>query len=201
MPGKNDKRGARLRQEVAFEAARILATEGQRNYLNAKQKAAQRMGLSPRASLPSNREVEDALKSWQSLYGGDDHDSNLRQLRESAVAAMGLFSEFSPRLVGPVLEGTADRYSRISLHLFSADPDAVPRFLMDRGIPFEQEVRRIRWHDGGHRNLDLIVFEAGDHTLEAALLTDTDARQPPPSPIDGRPQRRAAIAEVKDLVG
>ncbi len=199
MSGKNDRRGARVRQELAFEAARILATEGQRNYKAAKQKAAARMGLPPRAALPSNREVEDALKSWQTLHGGDDHRDHLRALRETAVSAMGLFEAFAPRLVGPVLEGTADQHSRVSLHLFSDDPDAVPRFLMDRSIPFEQEVRRIRWHDGEFRNLELIVFEAGDHTLEAALLSANDARQAPPSPIDGRPQRRAALAEVRKL--
>lgn len=200
MTGKHDKKSARLRQEVAFEAARILATEGQRNYLAAKQKAAQRIGVPPRGALPSNREVEEALKSWQTLYGGSEHDNILRHLRLTAVEAMGFFSDFNPRLVGPVLEGTADAYSRIALHLFSEDPDAVPRYLINKNIPFEQETRRIRWHDGEYRNLDIVVFEAGEHSLEAALLSAIDARQAPPSPIDGRPQRRAGIGEVRSLL-
>lgn len=190
----------RLRQHVAFEAARILATEGQRNYFHAKQKAAERIGLTSRRGLPSNSEIEDALKSWQTLHGGDSHAANLRLMREQALEAMRYFGDFSPRLVGPVLEGTADKHARICLHLFSDDPDEVPRFLMQHNHPFEQETRRIRWHNGDYRNVEIVAFEAGDQTVELLLLDTKDARQAPPSPIDGKPQRRAAMAEIRQLL-
>lgn len=200
MANKFDRRGARVRLQVAHEAARILATEGQRNYRTAKEKAALRVGASPRMSLPSNAEVENALKSWISLYGGREHDAHLTELRRAAVEAMKFLAEFNPRLVGPVLEGTADRHSRICLHVFSEDPDAVARFLMNRNLPFEQESRRIRWHDGDYRTLELIVFEAGGRTIELGQLQGVDTRQAPPSPIDGRPQKRASLREVEALI-
>lgn len=200
MAGKNTRQGARLRREVAAEAARILATEGQRSYRAAKEKAAQRKGLSPRVSLPSNAEIEAALKSWQQLYGGDSHAQSLRALRRVAVSAMKFFSRFRPKLVGPVLEGTADRHSRISLHLFSDEPDEVPRFLLEQGLPFTQESRRIRWHDGSFRDLEIVVVEAGGDTVELILMVGAGARQAPPSPIDGKSQRRAGIAEVERLL-
>lgn len=200
MTGKYDRKGARVRQQVAHEAARILATEGQRNYRTAKEKAAHRVGASPRMGLPSNAEVEEALKSWISLYGGAEHDAHLAELRRAAVEAMKFFAEFRPKLVGPVLEGTADRYSRICLHVFSEDPDAVARFLMNHNLPFEQESRRIKWHDGEYRTMELIVLEAGGRTIELGQLHGNDARHPPPSPIDGRPQRRASLREVETLI-
>lgn len=201
MADKSARRsGDRLRLEVAAEAARIIATEGQRSYLAAKQKAAQRLGASTRGSLPSNAQIEQALKEWQMLYGGEEHGDRLRELRRAAVDAMEFLDVFRPRLVGPVLEGTADEFSRICLHLYADDPDSAARFLMEHGIPFEQERRRIRWHDGGWRELDVLVLEAGEHTVEMALMIGRDARQAPPSPIDGRPLRRASRSEVLSLL-
>ena len=199
MNKKNDRRGARLRQEVAAEAARILATEGQRNYRNAKQKAAVRLGISPRSVLPSNSEVEAELKRRQELYGGPAHSEQLAGLRGAAVKAMEFFDAFRPKLVGPVLEGTADAHSRICLHLFCESEEEVTRFLLEHNLAFEHETRRIRWHDGSYRDLELLVLEAGGNIVELALMAGPAARQAPPSPIDGKPQRRAGMAEVARL--
>ena len=74
MAGKPSRRSSdRLRLEIAAEAARIMAVEGQRSYLAAKHKAAERLGASTRGGLPSNSQIEQALKEWQFLYGGDAH--------------------------------------------------------------------------------------------------------------------------------
>jgi hypothetical protein len=190
----------RQRLEIAAEAARIIAVEGQRSYLAAKHKAAERLGASTRGGLPSNSQIEQALKEWQFLYGGEAHRAHLRLLREAALEAMEFLAPFRPRLVGPVLEGTADEFSRICLHVYDEDPDSVVRFLMERGIPFDQERRRIRWHDGSWRELDVLVVEAGEHTVEMALMIGRDALQAPPSAIDGRPHRRAGPSEVRALI-
>lgn len=201
MADKSARRSTeRLRLEVAAEAARIIATEGQRSYLTAKHKAAERLGASTRGTLPSNTQIEQALKEWQLLYGGKAHRTHLRTLREAALEAMEFLADFRPRLVGPVLEGTADEFSRICLHVYDDDPDSVVRLLMEHGIPFDQERRRIRWHDGGWRELDVLVVQAGDHTVEMSLMIGRDALQAPPSPIDGRPLRRAAPAELQALL-
>lgn len=190
----------RQRQEVAAEAARIIATEGQRSYLAAKHKAAERLGAAARGGLPTNAEIETALKQWQHLYGSPEHAKRLRAMRLTALEAMGFLHCFQPRLVGPVLEGTADEYSRICLHLFSEDPDAVVRFLMEHGIDFEQERRRIRWHDGEYREVDVVVVESGEQTVEMTLMIGRDAVHPPPSPIDGNPVRRIGPADLRALI-
>ncbi len=201
MADKSSRRSAdRLRLEIAAEAARIIAVEGQRSYLAAKHKAAERLGASTRGGLPSNSQIEKALKEWQFLYGGEAHRSHLRALRTAAVEAMEFLAPFRPRLVGPVLEGTADEFSRVCLHVFDEDPDSVVRFLMEHGIPFEQERRRIRWHDGGWRELDVLVVEAGEHTVEMSLMIGREALHSPPSPIDGHALRRASLHEVKALL-
>lgn len=204
MGSRNSRNGGRAadrrRQEVAFEAARILATEGQRNYLSAKEKAAHRLGVPTQGGLPSNSEVEAELKRYQAFYGGDTHRATVRELREAALEAMRFFQRFRPKLVGPVLEGTADTRSRICLHLFCDTPEDIVQFLMRNRMPFEQERRRIRGHDGEHHDLELVVVEADGQAFELALMHGSAWRQPPPDPVDGRPQRRAGPAEVERLI-
>lgn len=200
MPTRGDRQNDRIRQEVAAEAARILATEGQRNYGQAKQKAAHRLGLSGRSGLPSNAEVEAELKRYQAMYGGETLADDLVEKRRAALAAMKFFGRFRPKLVGPVLEGTSDRHSRISLHAFCETEDDVIAFLLSRNIRFEQETRRIRWHDNSYRDLELVVIEADGRCFELCLMIGSAWKQPPPDPVDGRAQRRAGLQEVERLI-
>lgn len=200
LPPRNVRRLRQIRREVAAEAARIMATEGQRNYRSAKQKAAQRIGVSSRLALPSNKEVEAALRDYQGCYGGEQHFRHLEKLRETALRVMRALEPYCPRLVGPVLEGTADRHSRVSLHLFNDPPDAVAMHLAEQGLSYRQEERKIRWHDGGHRVIPLLVTDADGVVVELALFNYIDLRQSPPSPVDGRPQKRAPLAEVECLL-
>ncbi len=200
LPSRPARRLKQVRHEIATEAARIIATEGQSNYHAAKKKAAERIGVSERLALPSNLEIQDALLLYQGLYGGSAHTENLDRLREVAVEAMQRLSRFSPRLVGPVLDGTAGTHSRVSLHVFSDEPEDLVLYFLESGVPFVQEQRRIRWYDGGHRTVQVMVTEIAGSTVELLVFAPVDQRQAPPSPIDGKPQRRAGLAEVECLL-
>jgi len=177
-----------------------MATEGQLNFHAAKKKAAQRCGVSDRLALPSNMEVEESLRTYQSLYGGAAHRDNLDQLRRTAVRAMQILEAFHPRLVGPVLEGTAAPHSRIALHAFADSPDALILHFLEHGEPFRQEQRQIRWHNGEFRTIQLMVFDLDEVEIEVALFELKDRRQAPPSPVDGKPQRRASEEDLKALL-
>ena len=188
------------RLEVAAEAARIIATEGQHNYHAAKKKAAERIGVSERLALPSNLEVKDALRSYQALYGGPAHRDTIESLRRVAARAMNALKDFEPRLVGSVLDGTANAHSRIALHVFPDSVESAVLFLADRNVAFDQEQRQIRWFNGQHRMVPVLVFEFDGVDVELMLFEPINLRQSPPSPIDGRPQHRATIAEVEYLL-
>jgi len=200
MPKSGAARNQKLRQSIAAEAARIIATEGQRSYLAAKQKAAERLGASVRNGLPSNSEVEMELRAWQDLFGGSEREQRLDELREEARSAMRFLEAFRPRLVGPVAEGTADQFSRVCLQVFSDDPDAVARTLMEHRIDFAQERRKVRWHDGRPREVDVLVIDRETAQVELMLMIGRDARQPLPSPIDGRPQQRLSPADLDEIL-
>jgi len=200
MPKSQAARNQKLRQSIAAEAARIIATEGQRSYLTAKQKAAERLGASTRKGLPSNAEVELELRTWQELFGGTEREQRLDELRREARSAMKFLQQFRPRLVGPVAEGTADQFSRVCLQVFSDDPDAVARELMEHRIDFTQERRKVRWHDGNPRELDVLVIDRDTAQVELMAMVGREARQPLPSPIDGRPQQRLSLFELEALL-
>ncbi len=200
FPAHNTRKNSQIRRAIAAEAARIMSTQSQFNYRVAKLKAAERLGLNLHTTLPSNAEVASALRAYQEFYGGPQHTRHVRKMREVALQVMRSLESFCPRLVGPVLEGTADEHARVSLHVFNDPPDAVVIHLLDKGLVFRNEQRKIRWHDGSYRQMQMVVTNADDIEVELTLFSCIDLRQPPPSPVDGRPLRRAPMSEVESLL-
>lgn len=201
MSRRTDGRNMALRQVLAQEAARIMAGEGIRDFLSAKRKAADRIGVDPAGqSMPTNLEIEDALQVHQRLFGGDAHRSGLRSLRTAALEAMQWFDPFRARLVGPVLRGTASPGSPVNLHLFADASEEVALFLMNHDIPYENAERRLRLGDGRVRDYPVFRFMAGETRIEATVFPLVEQRQAPVSPVDGRPMRRAGRREVEELL-
>ena len=97
-------------------------------------------------------------------------------------------------------DGTANEHSRIAIHVFADSPEDVVLYFHEKGAPFNQEQRTIRWYDGKHRTVPLIVFELEGSTVELTVFQSLHLRQAPPSPIDGKPQRRATLSEAESLL-
>ena len=188
------------RQRLAHEAARLMAEGGIRDFHQAKLKAANRLGIHDDASLPRNREIEDALRTYQRLFVGDAHAAGLLRRREAAQRAMEFLSAFSPRLVGPVLDGTADGSAPVQLHVHSDDPDAVTRFLEEHRIPAEARTRRLRMDRERVADLPVWVFGAEELSFDLTVLPHDALRQAPLSAIDEKPMRRASATQLRELL-
>ena len=126
-----------MREQLAHNAARLMAEDGITDYAFAKRKAAKQMGAADTHHLPSNQQVDEALRSFRSLYQSTSHPTILRQLRELALATMRLLAPFHPYLTGSVLNGTAGEQSDINLSIYSDDEKAVMMFLLKHDLPFE----------------------------------------------------------------
>lgn len=200
--GRNrNSRSAEMRRLLANEAARLIAEDGVPDFLQAKRKAAFRYGVSERDSgLPTNQEIETALIEYRRLFQAESHPQELRRLRLAARQAMLLFGDFQPRLVGGVLRGDAGRHSTVQLHLFVDAPERVVMHLIDRDIPFDTTERRIRQVSGESGSVPAYRFVAGEIAIEAAVFAPDDIRQAPASPVDGKPMKRANIAELESLL-
>ena len=189
-----------LRLQIAQSAAQILLDAGNRDYAAAKRKAATRLGVRDQRSLPSNIEIEQALAEHQRIFHADSQPDRLATLRQQAVSAMQLLSEFRPRLVGAVLRGTADSHSPIHLQVFSDHVEAVSLFLMELHIPFELGERRVRRQNGESVDVPVLRFVAGEERVELTVLPAWGEHHAPLSPVDGRPMQRADITAVQQLI-
>ncbi|MEP6906969.1 MAG: hypothetical protein ABI858_03165 [Pseudoxanthomonas sp.] len=188
------------RRQLANEAARLMVEGGFRDYHQAKLKAADRLGIRDDASLPRNREIEEALREYQRLFIGESQQQVVRSRREAAVRAMEFLTQFCPRLVGPVLEGTADSNSPVHLHLHADDVDAVPRFLEENRIPADARSRHLRLDRERSEDFPVWVFSAEGMTFDLTVLPEGALRQAPLSPVNERPMKRASRSGLQQLL-
>jgi hypothetical protein len=201
MPKRPPTRSDHLRNAIAQEAARLMAQHGIQDYLIAKRKAAERYGVMDGPLLPKNTEIEAALMSWQRLFGGAAHASSLQEQRRVALDAMKMLALFEPRLVGPVLTGSATEFADIQLHVFSDNAEAVCMHLMDRRYDYEVFERKMRMTPERQIAVPSIRFDMVNETVEAFVFPRDGIRQAPISPVDGKPMRRAGAQEVAELEG
>jgi hypothetical protein len=188
------------RYRLAREAAKLIVESGIRDFHQAKLKAAQRLGIHDDASLPRNREIEEALREYQRLFQGHQQLDELRRRREAALRALEFFAPFDPRLVGPVLEGTADANSPVHLQLYTDDPDAVPRFFEEHRIPTEARSRRVRLDRERVLDCTVWLFAAEELSFDLCVLPHAALRQAPLSSIDEKPMRRASAVQLQALL-
>lgn len=190
---------SQMRELIAQSAARLIAEDGIQDYAIAKRKAARQMGAPDTHSLPSNNEVQAALKAYQALYQKDEQALRLERLRRDALDTMHLLERFNPYLTGSVLSGTATRYSGIDLQLYTDSVKELELFLLNRNIPYETSTRRFR------RNDELIqvpcfILHGTDTDIRVAVFSSDDVRKVVKDPADGKHLERARIEQVKDLL-
>jgi len=133
-----NNRSAGLRRRVAREAAVLLYTSQEKEYKQAKSRAAQTLGM---RILPSNAEVAEELDEIAEEKEGPSRDERLSQMRKEAFQIMAVLKAFHPRLVGSVWRGTAHRNSDIDVIAFSSDHNAV----LDSLVNGSFRVMRTEW--------------------------------------------------------
>lgn len=187
------------RLRLADEAARYMGEHGMRDYQWAKEKAAQHLSIPQRAAWPSNREINSALSARQALFGGAKHQHRQQLLREQALRAMRLLKSFSPKLVGPVLEGTAGVGVPVTLHVVADHSESVEACLNRVAADCEFSEKRMRCADNRQRGYACLTFERDDVVFEVVVVGPGEQANPPLSPLTGKPFRRASISQLEAL--
>ena len=171
---------------------------GIKDYQLAKRKALARLGTHAVRQLPKNHEIEAAIVEYQRLFRRDQ-PARLMTLRRIAVSAMRKLAKFEPCLVGPVLSGTADDNTDVTLHLFSEPIEQVGTFLSDHNLAYRLTERRLRVGLVDYRRFPGYRFVIDDVPVELVVFSLRGARQSPLSPVDGKPMPRAKIQQVEVL--
>lgn len=170
MPSRSyGNRGGHLRLQIAALAARMMAEDGVQDFGFAKRKAARQLGATERDTLPTNVEVETALREHQALYQDEEHAERLYELRSVAAEVLALLAPFRAYLTGAVLDGTAGRYARIDIDVFADSAKDVEIFFLNQDVRYEHREPRKLPHDTPEAILEfewdelpvrLTIFEA-----------------------------------------
>ena len=121
-------------------------------------------------------------------------------MRVAALSAMELLADFTPRLVGPVLIGTADENSAVNLHVFSDSAEAVAMELEQTGISYRAYERRLKSRRDQVETYSGFEFHHNHSPIQATVFPVDGIRQAPMSPVTGKPMKRLDADGVQVLL-
>ncbi|HMP06121.1 MAG TPA: HD domain-containing protein, partial [Lacipirellulaceae bacterium] len=191
---------SKLRQQIAWEAARLMYQRQESEYYRAKMKAAHRIcqGWAKPADLPSNAEVRDQVQLLARLFEGETRTANLRAMRLAALAMMERLERFRPRLIGSVLTGHVRSGSDVDLHVFADSAESVAHVLEQHGLPYQVERKLVRKH--GEATTYVHIHVQAEHQFELTVYPPDSAHYVFKSSITGKPIERASISELRQLL-
>jgi len=190
----------KLRQQIAFEAARMMYQRQESEYYRAKLKAARQVcrGWVKPKHLPSNREIRDQIQLFARLHEGDDRTKNLREMRIEALRMMRLLRPFRPRLIGSTLTGHVRHGSDIDIHLFGDSVEAVCAVLDNEGADYTVEHKHVRKH--GEERVFTHVHVCDRFPIELTLYAADLAHYVFKSSVTGKAIERASVAELEQFL-
>jgi hypothetical protein len=190
----------KVRQAIAFEAARLMYERVESEYFTAKRKAAKRLcrrACKPE-DLPSNAEIRELIQTFARLHEGDKRTQHLRDMRLHALRLMRLLRRFRPRLIGSVMTGHVRRGSDIDLHLFTDSVEAVSNILESEGYQFDVERKQVVKHNEARVFTHVHVRDR--FNFELTVYAEDKAHYVFKSSITGKAIERASIKELEDLI-
>jgi predicted nucleotidyltransferase len=147
-----------LKQRVTKEAATLLYFGAEKEYKQAKEKAAKTFGVH---FLPSNLEVALELDKIAEENEGAKRSERLVQMRQEALDIMRLLGGFSPVLIGSVWRGTIKHGSDIDIAIYTDDTEEILIILKAGGI----KVQKTAWTTVNKRGATLESFHIYSETI------------------------------------
>jgi predicted nucleotidyltransferase len=111
-----------IRGKIAREAANLLYSGAEKEYKQAKLKAAKILRLN---LLPTNLEVALELDKIAEEHEGPARQDRLVQMRKQALKLMKILKAYKPVLVGSVWRGTIHHESDIDIAVYHDDPEII----------------------------------------------------------------------------
>ena len=196
----SSRKDLRMRQQLAQEAARLISEEGINDFHSAKHKAAERLHVPQTDSLPSNDEIQLALNQYQRIFQSDSQPQQLHHLRQISLKAMRFFQQFEPRLTGAVVDGTANEFSEINLHLFADSCEEVALFLLNTRTPFSPCSQHLSMSPKETIEIPGYHLEMDDTPVCLMIFKHKNLRQAPRDPVTNKPMQRFNISKLEALI-
>jgi hypothetical protein len=196
---RNPAANRQIRVRIANIAARLIAVDGISDFAQAKRKAAHEAGAAGTRNLPSNDEVDTALRAHLQIYQADEHAARLKHLRTCALEMMRSLSRFDPHLSGPVLEGNAGRHAVIDIHLFTDDGKDVEFFMLNSKLEYRIRSRRVQ-RGKLPDSICLYAVRTEAAEFEISVFARRDRRLSLRGGASGRPFRHAGPDSVEAML-
>ena len=162
-----------LKQRVAREAATLLYFGAEKEYKQAKEKAAQTFGVH---FLPSNLEVALELDKIAEENEGTKRGERLVQMRNEALEIMRLLGGFCPVLIGSVWRGTIKQGSDIDIAVYSDDPEEILKTLKAGDIKFQKTAwTTVNKHGATKESFHIYAETVSKHGLEIVARSREEA--------------------------
>jgi predicted nucleotidyltransferase len=158
---------------VAREAATLLYFGAEKEYKQAKDKAAKTFGAH---FLPSNLEVALELEKIAEENEGANRKKRLIEMRKEALTIMKLLDAYCPVLIGSVWRGTIRQGSDIDIAVYTDAPDEIVNILKTERVKISKAI----WTTVNKLGITLASFHiyaetSAKHGLEIVARSSEEA--------------------------
>ena len=147
-----------LRSKVAREAATLLYFGAEKEYKQAKTKAAKTFGVH---FLPTNLEVALELDKIAEEKEGSTRKERLILMRQEALKIMKLLNAYCPLLIGSVWRGTIRQGSDIDIAAYSDTPEQAVNILKENAV----KISKTTWTTVNKHGKTLASFHIHAETI------------------------------------
>ena len=117
-------------------AAEIIIEEGVSDYLYAKKKAAKYLNYSLYQTLPSNIEIDEAIREYQATFPSNNA-ADFVFYKDIAINIMSELESFNPLITGTLQEGRVTNNQKILINLFADNFKEIEYFLLSNNYQFK----------------------------------------------------------------
>ncbi len=162
-----------LRCKTAKEAATFLYFGAEKEYKQAKLRAAKTLGFH---FLPTNLEVALELDKIAEAHEGPARKERLIQMRKEALKIMKTLKEYAPLLVGSVWRGTIRQGSDIDIALYHDVPDEILNLLKKNGVKISKtEWTTVTKRGKPETSFHMHIEASGKQTVELVVRSQEEA--------------------------
>jgi len=187
-----------LRHKIAREAASLLYFGLEKEYKQAKVKAAQDIGAHV---LPSNLEVALEMDKVAEETEGSARTERLIQMRTKALKVMKMLEAYCPVLIGSVWRGTIKQGSDIDIAVYTNQPEEIISVLKAGGL----KVLKTAWTTVNKQGATLESFHiyaetAAKHGLEIVARSREESGKKRQCEIFGDELKGLHIKELEKVL-
>ncbi len=187
-----------VRSKIAREAATLLYFGAEKEYKQAKLKAAKTLGAN---FLPSNLEIALELDKIAETLEGPVREDRLITMRKEALKIMIILKDYLPILIGSVWRGTIHQGSDIDVALYHDTPDEIVDALKRNGFKISKTEWTTETKTGNPKaSFHIYAETAGKRIAEIVVRNSEEAGVTRKCEIFGDEIRGLKVQELKQLL-